>query len=71
MKQIITALCALFLSGYMFGQNVIEEKFIDYKQQDNFTKIHVSAKAFELSGYIELEDQDEEVEEFREFLKDG
>ena len=69
MKQIITVFCTLFLSGYMFGQNVIEEKFKNYKEQDNFTKVHITAKAFELSGYIELDSEDEDMKEFREFLK--
>lgn len=68
MKKLITAICFLLSSSIVFGQNIIDKHFSNYKNQENFTSVHVASKAFELSAYLELEEADEEFQEFKEFL---
>jgi hypothetical protein len=68
MKQFTIILAMMLLSGTAFGQNIIEQHFSSYKQQDHYTSVHISSKAFELAAYLELEDASEELAEFKEFL---
>ena len=68
MKRIVITLIGILLSGYMLGQNIIDKHFSIYKAQDNFTKVHISSKAFELTAHLEFEDEDKEFEDFRQFL---
>ena len=68
MKPLLLTVCAMFLAGMTLGQNIIDKHFSAYKAQENFTTIHVSSKAFELSAYLEFEDASEELEELRQFL---
>ncbi|MEZ4851172.1 MAG: DUF4252 domain-containing protein [Bacteroidia bacterium] len=68
MKPLLLTVCAMLLAGMTLGQNIIDKHFSAYKAQENFTTIHVSSKAFELSAYLEFEDASEELEEFRQFL---
>lgn len=68
MKQFAITCCLLFLLSTAFGQNIIEKHFSTYKSQPEFTSIHVSSKAFELSAYLDFEDTDEDFAEFKDFL---
>lgn len=56
------------LIGSMLGQNIIDQHFLPYKNQDNFTTVHVSSKAFELTSYFEVDEAPEEFQEFKDFL---
>ena len=67
MKTFIITSLALFLSGTIFGQNIIEQHFQQYKGQDNFTNIHVTGKMFQLATYIDNEDNDPDLEELKQF----
>lgn len=68
MKKIIHLLIAIILSTPLFGQNIIDKHFESYKAQDNFTAVNVSAKMFELAGYIEFDENDEELSELKDFI---
>lgn len=68
MKQIGVTLFALILTGVAFSQNIIDKHFESYKAQENFTTVHVTSKAFELSAYLEFETENEDLEDFRKFL---
>lgn len=69
MRNITTTLCALFLSGMAFGQNILQTQFSHYLEQENFTRVQVSQKAFELAAYLELEESPQELQEFQAFLQ--
>jgi len=68
MKQLLIFCFSFGIISSTFGQNIIEKHFSTYKNQDNFTHIHVTSKAFELTAYLEFEDAEGEFEEFKEFL---
>ena len=68
MKRFTFTLCLMFLVGSMMAQNIIDEHFLPYKNQDNFTTVHVSSKAFELTSYFELDEAPDEFQEFKDFL---
>ncbi len=69
MKPLMIALIFVLTSCMAVGQNIIDKHFTAYKGQEAFTQVHVSSKAFELSAYVELQEENEEFEAFKEFLK--
>ena len=68
MKQFALTVCMIALVGVAFGQNIIDKHFSAYKSQEKFTTVHITSKAFELSAYLEFEDENGDFEEFRQFL---
>jgi hypothetical protein len=68
MKTIVNLLLAVLLTTPLFSQNIIDKHFEAYKSQENFTAVNVSAKMFELAGYIEFDENDKELSELKEFI---
>lgn len=69
MKQVLTFVLAVLLTGSAFAQNIIEKNFTRYQNQDNFTTINVSGKMFEMAVYLEDDENDSETAEMLEFLQ--
>ena len=67
MKRIIITICAVALAGLLSAQNVIDTHFKSLKEQPEVTKVHVTGKMFELAAYIDNEDKDPDIEEFKKF----
>lgn len=62
MKKISVLIVAVFAVLSSYAQNdAISTLFTKYSQDDNFTKVSVSSKMFELFTHIEPGDEDEEV----------
>ncbi len=69
MKKITQIFLLLFLGACIAqGQNIIDEEFYDYKEQDNFTSVFISSKMFDLAQYIDMEEMDEDMEELKELM---
>ena len=67
MKRITTFFLACFLVSAIQAQDIITKHFEGYKAQENFMSIHVTGKMFELTTHIEVEEDNKELEEFKEF----
>ena len=68
MKHFILTLSAIFLFGFAMGQNAIEKNFTQYKAQENFSKVSVKGKMFQLTSHIEVEAGDKDLKEAKDFL---
>ncbi len=70
MKKSILILClALFSVAAIAQDNVIDKHFAHYKAQDEFTKIDVTGKMFQLAAYLDDEaSEDEDLKDFVEFV---
>lgn len=68
MKSVIAFTVALCFTVASFAQNVIDKHFSMYKDNENFTSIQVTGKMFELSGYIEIDSEDEDLAEIKDFV---
>jgi len=68
MKNIAFLFVFSLMSSITFGQNIIEEKFSTYKSQDNFTSVFVSSKMFQLAQYIEVDESDDDLNDFKEMI---
>jgi hypothetical protein len=61
MKKLLLATIAIATMSASFGQkNAIEKYFSDYQSQEEFTKVHVTAKMFELALHLEGTDVEEQ-----------
>lgn len=69
MKRILIIALSILLALPAVAQNVIDQHFKQYQQQDNFTSIHITAKMFELASYVELEDASEDLQEMLSFIR--
>jgi len=67
-KKTFSLIAAFFILVSSYGQNIIEEHFSHLKDNDNYTTISISSKMFEMAGYIEIDEEDEDTEELQEFL---
>ena len=68
MKTIVNIFLAIILATPLFGQNIIDKHFETYKTQENFTAVNVSAKMFELAGYLDFDENDNELNELKEII---
>lgn len=69
MRTIIITVLAMVFSGSIFAQNIIQNHLKDYQVQDDVVKVHVTGKMFQLAAYIDNEDNDPDVEEFKSFAQ--
>lgn len=60
-KLFILAVTALFATSIAAQSNAIDKYFSEYTKNENFTKINVTGKMFQLANHIEV-DTDEEQE---------
>jgi hypothetical protein len=67
MKKIIITICAIAFVGILTAQNVIDTHFRNLKEQAEVTKVHVTGKMFELAAYIDNEEKDPDIAEFKKF----
>ena len=66
MKKILGIIAVVLLtSGITAQENAIDKYFSQYQGDENWSKVSVSGKVFELTAYIESEDDD--IEEIKEF----
>lgn len=68
MKSLTAVLIAIFATTSLFAQNIIDDQFSQYKVLENFTNVQVSSKMFELAGYIEFDESDEDLSELKEMI---
>lgn len=62
MKKIILSLLSVVLSLGAFAQNPIDRIYSDFAANDDFTKITISGKMFEMANHIEVENvEDQEM----------
>lgn len=67
MKNIMTAFLAIMMIGGINAQNnAIQTYFSDLSERDDMTKISITGKIFQMAAYLETDD--EEIEEFKEFV---
>jgi len=59
MKKILLPLFACMLSFSGLAQDAIDQFYVEYAAKDNFTKVNISGKMFELFAHIEGETEDE------------
>lgn len=66
MKKFIGIIAAIALSaGLVAQQNVLDKHFSQYQGDEDFSKISISGKVFEMTAYLETDDEDlEEIKEF-------
>ena len=69
MKYLLSFALAFVFSMTMMAQNIVDTKFNEYKALDNYTSVKVSAKMFELAGYIEFDENDAEMNELKDFIE--
>lgn len=68
MKNIIFITLVSFFAQGLFGQNAIERHFQFLKDQEASTHISVTGKMFELINSIDIDSNDEEVQEMKDFV---
>lgn len=62
----IIAMAMIMISTGAYAQsNAIDKYFSNYNENEQFTKVNVSGKMFELAAFLETEDED--VQEVKEF----
>ncbi len=59
---------ALMMVSTISAQNIIDEHFSAYKAQEDYTKIHVTGKMFQMASDIEIETDSEEIGDVQELL---
>ncbi len=59
-KLVLFSLVALFSTTSFSQQNAISKYFSDYNAQEEFTKVEVSGKMFELAEHIAVEDANDQ-----------
>lgn len=66
----LATLCLVFFTsiGMLSSQNIIQEHFSEYRTNDDYTKIHVTGKMFEMASNMEVESETEQVEDVQELL---
>lgn len=68
MKKLMVLVLSFSISGMAIAQNVIDEKFASYKSKENYTKVSVTGKMFEMASNVEIEESTQEVENIKELL---
>lgn len=59
MKKIITLFTALLIVGAMNAQSIISTEFSDYETNENFTRVSISKKMFEIIANLDPDDAEE------------
>ncbi len=66
MKKITGLLALVLISTVTFAQNnALDKHFSNYQQNEDFTKVNVSGKMFQLAAFVEVEDED--IAEIKDF----
>lgn len=68
MKNIILAVVSFLSVQSAFSQSVIDQHFNFLKDQEASTHISVTGKMFEMINQIDIQSEDEEVKEMKEFV---
>ncbi|MEM6262783.1 MAG: DUF4252 domain-containing protein [Bacteroidota bacterium] len=68
MKPLAITFIALLACQFAFGQNVIEHHFPEYLDQEDVVYAHLPKKMFEMAAYLEVEEENADLEELRDFL---
>jgi hypothetical protein len=59
MKKIIALFTAVLLVGIINAQSLVSTEFSDYESNENFTRVSISKKMFELIANLDPDDDDE------------
>ena len=59
MKKIIALFTAVLLVGIMNAQSLVSTEFSDYETNENFTRVSISKKMFELIANLDPDDDEE------------
>ena len=59
MKKIIALFTAVLLAGIINAQSLVTTEFSDYESNENFTRVSISKKMFELIANLDPDDDDE------------
>ena len=59
MKKIIALFTAVLLVGIMNAQSLVSTEFSDFESNENFTRVSISKKMFELIANLDPDDDDE------------
>lgn len=68
MKNILLFTLATFISFSSFGQNIIDRHYSDLQDRENITSVFVSGKMFSYASYIEVAEDDEDLDEIKDFI---
>ena len=67
MKRIIGIVAIALISASTYAQtNALEKYFSTYQQDEDFTKVNISGKMFDLASFLETEDED--IQEFKDLV---
>ncbi|MFK7757669.1 MAG: DUF4252 domain-containing protein [Flavobacteriales bacterium] len=71
MKKIIGIVAIALISTTTYAQsNALDKYFSNYQENENFTKVNVSGKMFEMASFLETTDEDiNEITEFASGVK--
>ena len=56
MKKMITLFTALLIVGAMNAQSIITTEFSDYETNENYTRVSISKKMFEIIANLDPDD---------------
>jgi hypothetical protein len=59
MKKLIALFTAVLLAGILNAQSLVSTEFSDYESNENFTRVSISKKMFELIANLDPDDDDE------------
>jgi hypothetical protein len=59
MKKLIALFTAVLLAGILNAQSLVSTEFNDYESNENFTRVSISKKMFELIANLDPDDDDE------------
>lgn len=68
MKRIGIFLFTIMTFQVISAQNIIDESFSQYKSNDNYTKVSVSGKMFDMASEMELDGSDQDLEDIKELV---
>ena len=67
MKKIIGIVVIALMSASTYAQtDALDKYFSNYQQDENFTKVNISGKMFDLASFLESDDND--VQEFKDLV---
>ncbi|MDX1686065.1 MAG: DUF4252 domain-containing protein [Saprospiraceae bacterium] len=70
MKRIVLFVFLGMTSFSLSAQNVIDREFAEYKSDDDYTKIQVAGKMFEMASDIEVQEDDKDMTEVKELISE-
>lgn len=70
MKKTFIIALAFLMVGTLSAQNIIDEAFSHYKQNEDYTKVRVSGTMFEMASEMEVDEEDNDMQDIKEMVSD-